>query len=59
LSEITKEPSAEANVPPAPDQEIQGPTRLSRSILWDLQRRFFDGQGLDAWNGGGVPSYIT
>jgi tetratricopeptide (TPR) repeat protein len=34
--------------------------RLSRSLLWQLQRSFFDGQGPNAWQqGGGVPHYIT
>src|ERR671933_153330 len=34
--------------------------RLSRSLLWQLQRRFFDAQGPNAWlQDGGVPHYIT
>jgi tetratricopeptide (TPR) repeat protein len=32
---------------------------LSRSILWKLQRNFFDGQGIEAWRQGTVPHYIT
>lgn len=33
--------------------------RLSESILWDLQRRFYDEKGLAAWDSGPVPSYVT
>jgi hypothetical protein len=33
--------------------------RLSRSILWKLQRELFDREGIEAWNGGGVPHHIT
>ena len=33
---------------------------LSRSLLWQLQRHFFDAQGPNAWlQGGDVPHYIT
>jgi tetratricopeptide (TPR) repeat protein len=32
---------------------------LSQSILWELQRNFFDGQGIEAWRQGTVPHYIT
>ncbi len=33
--------------------------RLSASRLWQLQRAFFDRQGVDAWRRGLVPQYIT
>lgn len=33
--------------------------RLSESLLWRLQRRFFDSQGVQAWTEGIVPHYIT
>jgi tetratricopeptide (TPR) repeat protein len=33
--------------------------RLSESILWELQRRFYDERGLGAWDSGPVPSYVT
>ncbi|MEO0563988.1 MAG: SAM-dependent methyltransferase, partial [Chloroflexota bacterium] len=33
--------------------------RLSRSLLWDMQRRFFHQQGVNAWSAGIVPHYIT
>ena len=32
---------------------------LSQSILWKLQRNFFEGQGIEAWRQGTVPHYIT
>jgi hypothetical protein len=33
--------------------------RLSESLLWSLQRRFYDSQGAKAWASGVVPHYIT
>jgi hypothetical protein len=33
--------------------------RLSRSLLWRLQRAFFDQNGLEAWSDGIVPHYVT
>lgn len=33
--------------------------RLSRSLLWRLQRTFFAAQGIEAWRQGIVPHYIT
>lgn len=33
--------------------------RLSRSMLWTLQRAFYEGQGIEAWGGNVVPYYIT
>jgi hypothetical protein len=33
--------------------------RLSSSILWTLQRRFFEQRGVTAWSRGTVPHYIT
>ena len=33
--------------------------RLSRSILWEQQRRFFAAQGIDAWRKSIVPHYIS
>src|SRR5436190_14908533 len=34
-------------------------SRLSESVLWDLQRAFYERQGLAAWSGGTVPHYVT
>lgn len=33
--------------------------RLSRSILWELQRNYFKRQGIEAWRTGTVPHHIT
>jgi tetratricopeptide (TPR) repeat protein len=33
--------------------------RLSESLLWDLQRRFFESSGVNAWRNEIVPQYIT
>jgi tetratricopeptide (TPR) repeat protein len=33
--------------------------RLSDSMLWELQRRYFTEEGPKAWGGGAVPYYIT
>src|SRR5690242_9370351 len=33
--------------------------RMSKSMVWRLQRRFFEEQGLSAWSTGTVPHYIT
>eukprot|EP01138_Halocafeteria_seosinensis_P010557 gb/GECG01010779.1/.p1 GENE.gb/GECG01010779.1/~~gb/GECG01010779.1/.p1 ORF type:complete len:784 (+),score=90.17 gb/GECG01010779.1/:1-2352(+) len=34
-------------------------TRLSESALWDLSARYYQVSGLDAWESGTVPYYIT
>ncbi len=33
--------------------------RFSQSLLWQLQRKFFEQQGIQAWRQGTVPHYIT
>ncbi len=33
--------------------------RFSQSLLWDLQRDYFNRRGIDAWRTGEVPHYIT
>lgn len=33
--------------------------RFSQSLLWQLQRRFFEHEGIQAWQQGQVPHYIT
>jgi tetratricopeptide (TPR) repeat protein len=40
----------------APIDERQ---RLSRSVLWQLQRNYFERQGIEAWRAGTVPHHIT
>jgi hypothetical protein len=43
----------------AMSQQMVAPTKLSESLLWTLQRRFFNEQGVNAWRYGIVPHYIT
>jgi tetratricopeptide (TPR) repeat protein len=38
---------------------VEGPEPLSRSLLWRLQRNFYDRAGVQAWTEGIVPHYIT
>lgn len=52
------EPPRDADASSPPFILEQG-ERLSRSILWRLQRRFFEGAGMLAWSDGIVPHYIT
>lgn len=33
--------------------------RLSNSLLWRLQRNYFEQQGVEAWSSGAVPHHIT
>jgi Putative S-adenosyl-L-methionine-dependent methyltransferase len=33
--------------------------RLSRSLLWALQRRYFEREGVEAWRSNTVPHYVT
>src|SRR5262245_35207478 len=33
--------------------------RLSRSVLWGLQPRFYERQGMAAWSEGIVPHHVT
>ena len=40
----------------APCDERQ---RLSRSMLWQLQRNYFEQHGIEAWSSGAVPHHIT
>ncbi len=38
---------------------VQESVPLSRSLLWKLQRDFYDQRGLSAWREKGVPCYVT
>ena len=33
--------------------------RLSESLIWNLQRAYYNKEGIEAWKSGTVPSYIT
>ena len=44
------------------DQEsslLEANQRLSRSLLWRLQRDYFEREGIEAWRSGTVPHHIT
>lgn len=44
------------------DQEsslLEANQRLSSSVLWQLQRTYFERQGIEAWRSGSVPHHIT
>ncbi|APR81591.1 TPR domain protein [Minicystis rosea] len=38
---------------------VESEQRLSRSLLWKLQRRYFDQEGIQAWRTTTVPHYVT
>jgi tetratricopeptide (TPR) repeat protein len=38
---------------------IEQRQRLSRSVLWRLQRNYFERRGIEAWSTGAVPHHIT
>ncbi|MEC4805751.1 MAG: SAM-dependent methyltransferase [Jaaginema sp. PMC 1079.18] len=41
------------------EQILESHQRLSQSLLWQLERNYFDQQGIQAWNTGAVPHYVT
>lgn len=51
-------PTVEATPQPALGPALEEDQVLSRSVLWDAQRAFYDEIGIDAWRGP-VPHYIT
>ncbi|MBP6628655.1 MAG: hypothetical protein KA297_04445, partial [Kofleriaceae bacterium] len=46
---------------PAPrhDHVLEGPRRLSRSLLWGLQRTYYEQRGPSAWSTHQVPWFVT
>lgn len=38
---------------------LESPCPLSQSLVWKLQRAYFQGAGMAAWQSGRVPSYVT
>lgn len=38
---------------------LESERRLSESIIWELNRRYYEAQGPRAWSSGDVPFYIT
>ncbi|MES2004828.1 MAG: tetratricopeptide repeat protein [Bacteroidota bacterium] len=39
--------------------QLENNQAFSRSMLWDLQRQYFEKKGFDAWRLGEVPHYVT
>jgi hypothetical protein len=52
---MTDEPKPSAG----PDSVLQGQSRLSESVIWSLQRAFYDGEGASAWKPKGIPFWMT
>ncbi|MEM9214869.1 MAG: tetratricopeptide repeat protein [Cyanobacteria bacterium P01_F01_bin.150] len=46
-------------ITPIESNHLEKRQRFSRSLLWQLQRDYFNQQGIQAWNGGSVPHYVT
>lgn len=44
---------------PVPEYILESQRPLSKSLLWQLQRTYFEQQGVRAWNTETVPSFIT
>src|SRR6185503_15652175 len=55
------EAAAEAPVRVGGDDDvvIEEGVPLARSLLWQLQRAYYEGQGIAAWSAGQVPQYVT
>jgi hypothetical protein len=44
---------------PVPDSVLQGQSRLSDSVIWSLQRAFYEAEGPSAWKPKGIPFWMT
>ena len=44
---------------PGPEVVVEAGMPLSASVLWRLQRSFYNRHGVAAWSAGTVPSYVT
>ena len=40
-------------------EPLEEPTALSESVLWPLQREYYQREGIKAWSHGVVPEMIT
>src|SRR3954467_3103118 len=58
-AEVSDMPGIESNRPDETGVILEQGKRLSESLLWRLQRKFFDSVGAQAWTEGIVPHYIT
>jgi len=43
----------------APRFLVEGPKLFSESLIWELQRRFYERHGIEAWGGGRIPFGIS
>ncbi len=43
----------------APRRQLESPVTLSQSMIWQVQRGFFEQQGVEAWRQAIVPQYVT
>lgn len=50
---------ADESKPPASDSVLQGQGRLSDSVIWSLQRAFYETEGPSAWKPKGIPFWMT
>ena len=44
---------------PETDEPLEEPKPLSQSVLWSLQRAYFERAGIAAWSAGAVPMWVT
>jgi hypothetical protein len=49
----------EVQAAPEATHLVEGERALSQSLLWSLQRRYFEQAGIEAWSEGAVPMYVT
>jgi hypothetical protein len=57
---MSDSPATSADAPSEdPGQLVEEGKRLSESMLWRLQREYYDRRGPGAWSTGTVPSYVT
>jgi tetratricopeptide (TPR) repeat protein len=57
--EATEMPADEGASSTAERFVLESNRRLSESLLWQLQRNFFDLRGVQPWTEGVIPNYIT
>lgn len=43
----------------APSFPVEGPRLFSQSLIWELQRRFYERNGIEAWGEGRIPFGIS
>ena len=53
------EPTPAAPVDGRPPTVVEAEQPLSRSLVWALQRRYFERAGISAWSNAAIPHYVT